>query len=49
MHSDFCVYGWETCQHATRGLQLFLGVHGVTVGWPQTKGTENKEQVHSFC
>ena len=53
MHSDFCVCGRETCQHATRGAwlvytQSFLGVHGVTVGWPLTKGSANNEQVHSF-
>ena len=29
--------------------QSYLGVHGVTVGWPQTNGTANNERVHSFC
>ena len=29
--------------------QSFLGVHGVTVGWPRTNGTANNERVHSFC
>ena len=27
----------------------FLGVPGVTVGWPRTKGTASNERVHSFC
>ena len=27
----------------------FLGVPGVTVGWPRTEGTANNERVHSFC
>ena len=27
----------------------FLGVPGVTVGWPRTKGTASNEWVHSFC
>ena len=27
----------------------FLGVTGVTVGWPRTKGTASNERVHSFC
>ena len=30
-------------------MQLFLGVHGVTVQWPRTEGTANNERVHSFC
>ena len=29
--------------------QVFLGVHGVTVRWPRTKGTAINERVHSFC
>ena len=27
----------------------FLGVRGVMVGWPRTKGTASNEQVYSFC
>ena len=27
----------------------FLGVPGVMVGWPRTKGTASNERVHSFC
>ena len=27
----------------------FLGVPGVTVGWPRTNGTANNERFHSFC
>ena len=50
----------KTCKHVTRGVPShhggwrvytpsFLGVPGVTVGLPRTKGTASNEQVHSFC
>ena len=31
------------------GRLSFLGVPGVTVGWPRTKGTASNEQVYTFC
>ena len=37
-HGDWCVY-----------TPSFVGVPGVTVGWPRTKGTASNERVHSFC
>ena len=40
-----------TCHHGDWRVYTpsFLGVPGVTVGWPRTKGTASNERVHSFC
>ena len=59
-HSDFFAFlpAWRlvntprmVCHHSGWSVYppSFLGVPGVTVGWPRTKGTANNERVHSFC
>ena len=48
---NYKLYIHRTCHSCSWRVytQSFLGVHGVTVGWPRTNGTANNERVHSFC
>ena len=41
----------KACHRGDRRVYMlsFLGVPGVTVGWPRTKGTASNERVYSFC